>query len=182
LQLLLPKVNSWPLFAGGVTRQSHKSNERKMKKIFLLVSLSLLMAVTSAKASASTTAPLLGLRVSFSTHAYWDGVTKSCLPRPKGWCLHFEIEAITIVQTGSIRGDISNLATTGLTLSFNKKTGIASETFSRYFSNGRFWLEGEGTIAGDVLARLGLPASYVIPEGWYNYAETGDMVTIIFRK
>ena len=124
----------------------------------------------------------LGLSVSFSTRAYWDGPTQGCLPRERGWCLHISIDATAPMPGGTICGEINNLATTGLTLTFNKKTGITPETFSKFFRNGKFNLDGEGTMAGEITGKLGLPPSFIIPEGTYNYMETGDIVTINFKK
>jgi len=154
-----------------------------MKKNFLLISFSLLMILSSMKTIAETPSSpsFLGLSIAFSTRAYWDGPTQSCLPRARGWCLHISFDATAPVPGGTICGEINNLVTTGLTLTFNKKTGVTPETFSKFFRNGKFILEGEGTMAEEIAKKLGLAPSYIIPEGDYSYKETGEMVTIIFK-
>ena len=155
-----------------------------MKKITFLSGLFLLIVISGLKTMAETpsSTSLLGITISFSTHAYWDGTTKSCLPRAHGWCLHFEIQAPATVPQGVIYGEISNNAVAGLTLTFSKKSGINPETFSSLFRDGMFQLEGSGTVSDDVLKKLGLSPLYVIPEGAYNYKESGDTVTISFKK
>ena len=155
-----------------------------MKKFLLLVSLSLLMIISTMKTMAETpsSASFLGISISFSTRSYWDGTTKSCLPRTRGWCLHIELDAKAPVNEGAIIGEINNLTTTGLTLTFNKKTGVTQEIFSKFFKNGKFILDGVGTMDEEVARKLGLPPSYTISEGVYNYNETGDLVTITFKR
>jgi hypothetical protein len=156
----------------------------KMKKVLFLISLSILVAAAFNGAIAENPAPspLLGIKVSFSTKAYWDGSTGSCMPRPRGWCLHIEIEVLTSVPDGIISGELSNLSTTGFTFSFNRKTGITNETFSRYFTKGKVYVDGQITISEEVAKKLGLPPSYTIAEGTYGYTETRDVVTITFPR
>jgi hypothetical protein len=155
-----------------------------MKKILLLISLSIIIITSFGKTYAEPPASssLLGITVSFSTKAYWDGATKSCLPRTRGWCLHFEIDVASPLHDGTIRGELSNLTTTGLTLSFNKKTDVTAETFLTFFKSGKFLMDGDGTISEEIAKKLGLAASYVISQGAYSYKEFGDRVTINFSK
>ncbi len=155
-----------------------------MKKIIFLISVSLLILISSTKTTAGTpsSGSLLGISISFSTRAYWAGPEQGCQPRERGWCLHISIDATAPVPGGTICGEISNLGTTGLMLSFNKKTGVTPETFTKFFKNGKFFIDGEGTMSEEIARKLGLAPSYSIPEGVYNYKETGDMVTITFKK
>ena len=155
-----------------------------MKKILLFITLSLLMiiSVVNTMAEAPSSASFLGISISFSTKAYWDGATRSCLSRDRGWCLHFEIDAAAPVHEGTIRGELSNLTTTGLTLSFNKKTDVTAETFLTFFKSGKFLLDGDGTISEEIAKKLGLASSYVISQGAYSYKEFGNRVTISFSK
>jgi len=67
-------------------------------------------------------------------------------------------------------------------LSFNKRTGITPETFAAFFRDGKFKLEGEGTMSEEIAKKLGLGPVYAVPEGIYSYKEEGDVVTIMFRK
>jgi hypothetical protein len=155
-----------------------------MRKTAILIGISFFMIALSLKSPAEkpSMASFLGISISFSTHSYWDGESKSCLPRAKGWCLHFEMDAKAPATDGAIRGEVSNTATMGLSLSFNKKTGITPDMFSKLFRNGRFFLEGEVTMPEDLARKLELPTSFTIPEGYYNYKENGDIVTLFFRK
>ena len=155
-----------------------------MKKSFHMFCLSLLLLFSSLNLTASTpsAASFLGISIAFSTHAYWAGQELGCQPRERGWCLHIYIESKKPATNGVICGEITNLATNGLMLSFNKKTGITPETFATYFRDGKFKLEGAGTMSEEVAKKLGLAPLYTIPEGIYSYKEEGDVVTIMIRK
>lgn len=155
-----------------------------MKKCFHLLCLSLLLLFSSLNLKASTPSPasFLGLSIAFSTHAYWAGPDLGCQPRERGWCLHISIDSKAPPTNGVICGEITNLATTGLMLSFNKRTGITPETFAAFFRDGKFKLEGEGTMSEEIAKKLGLGPVYAVPEGIYSYKEEGDVVTIMFRK
>ena len=142
----------------------------------------MLLSAIKTMAEASSSSSLLGISIYFSTKAYWDGETKSCMPRERGWCLHIELDGQSPVPIGTIRGEISNLKTTGLILSFNKKTGVTAETFSKYFKNGKIFIDGEVTMPDDLTRKLGLAPSFVIPEGAYAYKESGETVTITLQK
>jgi hypothetical protein len=142
----------------------------------------MISASIKTMAGTSPSGSFLGISISFSTRSYWDGTTKSCLPRARGWCLHFELDSKNPVSEGAIRGEVSNLSTTGLTLTFSKKTGITAETFAKYFRNGKFFLDGEGSMAEEIARKLELSPTYTIPEGNYTYKEAGDTITIFFNR
>ena len=150
------------------------------------MSLSLLMALFSIQTKAepcfASSPSFLGISVAFSTRAYWAGPDDGCQPRERGWCLHISIDSRGQVPEGTIIGEISNLATTGLTLTFSKRSGVTPETFRKFFRNGKFNLEGEGTLAEEIAKKLGLILSYKISEGLYNFKEDSDQVTIFFKK
>jgi hypothetical protein len=59
--------------------------------------------------------------------------------------------------------------------------GMTKETFMRYFSEGKFNLDGPITFDPAVLSRLGIDAGYVVPPGAYPVNTNGDQMTIIFR-
>jgi len=117
--------------------------------------------------------------IAFSTRAYWDGATQGCLPQEKGWCLHISFSIPPI--DGQIIGEINNSATSGLVLSFNQNTGITKKTFKEFFNDGKFYLDGPGTISEEILKMLKLPANYFIPAGNYSYEVRGEMISISFN-
>ena len=167
----------------GFRQPIQHKKQTHMKKIFLMTGLSLVMIIFSMNTKGS--APQSGSKrfsISFSTRAYWAGPTNGCLPRERGWCLHIAVDRIVGVPIGSIVGDISNQPAIGLAIHFNKKTGITPETFSKFFKDGKFHLDGPGTMPEELIRQLELPPAYVIPEGYYPYKEDGDMVLIVFKK
>jgi hypothetical protein len=154
-----------------------------MKKHFLLFGLLIMLISPAQRLSAGTspTITIIGVKIAFSTHAYWDGVTQSCLPRPHGWCLHIQIDAPAPTPQGVIQGEVSSSSTGVVTVSFKTKSGIDPATFSKYFTDGKFFLDGGATMSEDLAKQLGLSAKCTIPEGIYGYVISGDTVTITFK-
>ena len=67
---------------------------------------------------------VLGIKISFSTKAYWDGT--KCAPRDKGCCLHFELSMVS-PGSGQIVGEMSYSAD-GLRLITSRKQGMTLDT------------------------------------------------------
>jgi hypothetical protein len=138
----------------------------------------MLMSI-SIQTNAITNSLPTGIGIDFSTKAYWDGQTKSCLQREKGFCLHISIELNML--PGHIIGSINYSPIDGLIFTFNKKTSVLSETFDELFKGGFFIMDGDGTFSDDLLLKLGLPQGYRIPAGKYPYTENGGIVTVVFK-
>jgi hypothetical protein len=159
------------------------NKNRIMKKLFLFSGFLIMMMMPALKLSAGTTPSisLIGIKITISTHAYWDGATQSCMPRPHGWCLHIQIDAPSTVPEGIIQGEVSSPSSGGLSLSFNTKSGIDAATFTKYFADGKFFLDGGATMSEELAKRLGVSPKCVIPEGTYSYMISADTVTVIFK-
>jgi len=149
-----------------------------MKKIlFLSTLIVLIIAGIAVKASNSTT--FSQIDVVFSSKAYWDGPTQSCLPRDKGCCLHFSFKVL--VLDNQIFGDLSNNNGKGVKLTFSRNIGIQKETLTELTKTGKFYIDGEGTLSEELLKALKLPLSYKITPGYYPYQENGDLITVFFK-
>lgn len=141
-----------------------------MKKITFLLAVIIVMISTMAfKANA--------IEVTFSSKAYWDGPTKSCMPREKGCCFHI---SFATVLDGQMGGDLTNNSS-GLAFKISKTKGITPGVYKEFFSTGKFHLEGEGTFSEEILQKLGLPRGYVLKEGYYSIKEEGDNLTVYFK-
>jgi hypothetical protein len=126
-------------------------------------------------------APAL-ISIDFSSKAYWDGPSHSCLPREKGCCFHIEFGSSgTLLAPGQIIGTMDIKQNKEIVFSFSKKGGIRSETIKELLNGGYFILDGEGTFSEEILKKLGLPANFKLSEGKYPYTESGDFVTVIFK-
>lgn len=170
--------------AGGETGLRKNQNRTEMKKVYQVFVLLIIMIIAnpSVKAESPAPSPLIGITIVFSTHARWDNETESCVDRKRGWCLRLRIEIKSNLSNGVITGEIINQPSPGINLTINKKTGITPETYSQYFKDGKFYLDGEGTIQPELAKKLNLPKDYVIPEGYYNYREEGDLIIISFKR
>jgi hypothetical protein len=149
-----------------------------MKKITFFLTLVVLIIVGNA-VKATTFETSSQIEVIFASKAYWDGPTKSCLPRDKGCCLHFSFK-VPILED-QIFGDLTNYEGQGVKLSFSKKSGVQQGTLNGLIKNGKFYLEGEGTMSEELLKALKLPSTYIIPPGYYTYEERGDIITVFFK-
>lgn len=151
-----------------------------MKKILSISSFILVVLLGSFQNSNAVNSAPLGVGISFSSKAYWDGTTHSCLPRDKGCCIH--IEFIPIVPgPGQINGTLEIRQNNEIAFSFSKRGGILSETWNELSKNGYFMLDGDGTFSQEILKKLGLPANFKLSEGRYPYTENGDVVTVVFK-
>ena len=152
-----------------------------MKKSILLISIiafGTMTYFTQASEKRLPSTPSKSIIV-FSSKAYWDGTTESCLPRDKGCCFH--IGFTTIIIDGQISGEMTYTAQDGLVYSFNQKTGISRKTFEKLCNNGGFYLDGPGTISTEIINMLNLPKGYSIPAGNYSYRMDGDIVYVSFH-
>lgn len=145
--------------------------------MFVSTLVVLIIAGIAVKASNSTTYSQID--IVFSSKAYWDGATKSCLPRDKGCCLHISVNLPLL--DNQIFGDISNNEGKGVKFSFSKNKGIQKEALSELTKTGKFYMEGEGTLSEELLKSLKLPSSYKILPGYYPYQENGDLITVFFK-
>jgi hypothetical protein len=152
-----------------------------MKKIILFISIMAFGLMTHASMVTETTTPstLSKFIFVFSSRAHWDGTTQSCLPQEKGWCLHIGFKSI--ILDGQIIGEGTYSTSTGLIFSFNQQTGVSRKTFDELFKNGKFFLDGPGTLSDEIIRMLRLPTNYSIPAGNYPYSVDGEMVHITFK-
>jgi hypothetical protein len=141
--------------------------------------MSLMCAVSAF--SANTVSPMLfSIHVVFSARSYWDGPSKSCIPREKGGCCHIWKDGM-IPGSGEISGEMVVLKDKVIQFTVSRGKGMNSETFLKYFSGGRFTLDGPITFEPGVLSRLGIDGNYEVPPGTYPYSSNGDLVTITFK-
>ena len=148
-----------------------------MKKIIILLFLISFFTVNAANSHYAPVPPALGIKISFSSKAYWDGV--KCAPRDKGCCLHLELNMVS-PGPGQIVGEMSYSAD-GLRLITSRKQGMSADTFTELFKNGKFIVNGTGTFSQDLLSKLGLKDNFTIIEGEYPYTIEGDKISIIFK-
>jgi len=147
------------------------------KTAFLMISILLCNSIFSAKFS---TIPLFPIHVVFSAKSYWDGETKSCIPREKGGCCHIWLEGM-VPGPGEISGEMVLVRGKVIQLTVSRIKGMNKETHMRFFSEGFFTLDGPITFDPDILFKLGLRDSYVVPAGKYPYSMNGDVITITFK-
>jgi hypothetical protein len=149
-----------------------------MKKNAIIYFLLFFLCFQSFQINANQPPPVFGISITFTTKAYWDGT--QCFPRERGCCIHIEFSPNP--GPGQIAGEVSYSDQTGLVLTTSKKKGLLPETFNKLFQNGKFILDGEGTLSQDLLNRLKLKAGFRIPEGKYPYTVKDDMITITFKQ
>ena len=142
-----------------------------MKSIFVSV------CFTFAKAAPHG---LFGINVAISAKAYWDGQTKSCLPREKGGCCHIWVDGP--VGPGDKFGSLENPGNGSLVYTVSKRKGMLPETNKQYFGSGKFFIDGPITFSPDVLSKLSLKSDFSIPGGAYLCTFNGDEIIIIFKK
>ncbi|MEI7896386.1 MAG: hypothetical protein WCJ26_05085 [bacterium] len=152
-----------------------------MKTIYR-TSVLFLFVLLGINASAANLFParMLSVHVAVSAKAYWDGQTKSCLPREKGGCCHIWLEGMN-PGPGEISGELVFVNGNTFQLTVSRGKGMTNETYLKYFSEGKFNQDGPVTFDPAVLSKLGIEASYVIPSGSYPATISGDLVTITFR-
>jgi hypothetical protein len=152
-----------------------------MKTIYrttvLLMSVFLAITVFSAKFIPASVIPI---HVVISSKAYWDGPTKSCLPRVKGGCCHIWIEGMVSGQ-GEISGEMDLLKGNIFQLTVSKDKGMNNETYLKYFSDEKFILDGPITFDPGVLKKLGIDGNYVVSSGTYPVTTNGELLTITFN-
>jgi hypothetical protein len=151
-----------------------------MKKILIILSFILVILLGSFQKSNAVSFAPTGIEIDFSSKAYWDGASHSCLPRDKGCCFHISI-SVDMLAPGHINGTLDQSKDGVLTFSFSKKTGVLSNTLMELCKHDMFVLDGTGTFSDEILKRLGLPSAFKLPSGEYPYVENGDVVTITFK-
>ena len=152
-----------------------------MKTTFKSIALLLSLVFTTGVFSATSHAVMkLPVHVVFSAKAYWDGPSKSCIPREKGGCCHIWLDGME-PGAGEITADIVLVKDKIIQATVSRGKGMTKETFMRYFSEGKFNIDGPITFDPAVLSRLCIDAGYVVPTGAYPVNTNGDQMTIIFR-
>lgn len=141
--------------------------------------VSLLWAVSAFSANAVSPV-FFSIHVVFSSKSYWDGPSKSCIPREKGGCCHIWADGM-IAGPGEISGEMVVLKDRIIQFTVSRGKGMNTETYQKYFSGGRFTLDGPITFEPAVLSKLGLDPSYSVPAGSYPVSSNGDLVTVTFR-
>ena len=144
---------------------------------FPLMSILLAFGVFAAKMVPPGIVPI---HVVFSSKAYWDGPSKSCLPREKGGCCHIWLDGME-PGPGEISGELVLFNGKIFQLSFSRSKGLKNETYLKYFTDGKFTLDGPVTFDPNVLSKLEIDEKYVIPPGTYSVTANGDLLTIIFK-
>jgi hypothetical protein len=142
--------------------------------------LSVLLVALSTYAVKVIPPGIIPFHVVITSKAYWDGPTKSCLPREKGGCCHIWFDGMT-PGPGEIHGEITQLDGRTLQMTIYRKKGLRDDTWQEYFRDGKFMLDGYLTFDPEILSKLGLPKSFQLPPGNYPYSMKGDQVTVIFR-
>lgn len=152
-----------------------------MKKLILCLALlpGILTALT-ATASLTPAPPAAFIHVVISSKSYWDGPTKSCLPREKGGCCHLWIEGM-VPGPGEIGGDLLPAGGRTLQLVVKLQKGLKNDVWQSGFRDNTYTLDGAITFEPEVLARLGLDRNFTIPAGTYPCSTSGDLATITFR-
>jgi hypothetical protein len=150
-----------------------------MKRHKLFFGLILALAFVARENTVASTPALFGIHVVITSKAYWDGPSKSCLPREKGGCCHMWTD--NMPGPGQIVGELSNAPASGLQLKISQTKGIDKETFMNHFRNGRFDIRGPITFEPEVLSKLGLSANFTVAQGEYPYTVNGDEITIRFK-
>lgn len=152
-----------------------------MKKINFLFGMALAILFVSGIVSGSQASSpfIINIHVVFSSKAYWDGASQSCLPREKGGCCH--IWADNFPGPGQIIGELAAEGPRLLTFTISRSKGIDRETFNEVFSRGKFSMNGEVSFSPEVLKKLSLPPSYAVPTGDYRFTVAGDIITVYFN-
>jgi len=144
---------------------------------FLLMGLLLAISGFSTKLTPTL---MLPVHIVFSAKSYWDGATKSCLPREKGGCCHIWLEGME-PGPGEISGEMVLVKNKIIQLTVSRGKGMNRETWLKYFSDGKFNLDGPLTFDPAVLSRLGADPDCTVPQGAYPVAANGDLLTITFK-
>ena len=143
----------------------------------LLMSMFLATGVFAAK---FTPPGIVPIHIVFSGKAYWDGATKSCLPRERGGCCHIWVDALA-PGTGEIFGEMAPVSGNILQLTVSKSKGMGPDTYMKYFSDGKFTVDGSITFDPNVLSKLGVNVNLVVPAGSYPFILKGDLLIITFN-
>jgi len=164
--------------AGNTAGRNKKMNP--MKKILIISGFVIAILFGSFQKSNAVCSAPSGIIIDFSSKAYWDGPSQSCLPRDKGCCFHISV-SIGILSPGIIHGTLDQSRDGALTFSFSKSTGVLSSTLMDFCKRGMFVLDGTGTFSDEILKKLGLPSGFKLPSGQYPYVENGDVVTVTLK-
>ena len=98
---------------------------------FLLMGLLLAISGFSTKLTPTL---MLPVHIVFSAKSYWDGATKSCLPREKGGCCHIWLEGME-PGPGEISGEMVLVKNKIIQLTVSRGKGLNRETWLKYFSD-----------------------------------------------
>jgi len=140
-----------------------------------VILLSLFMVFQFVRVNAASRG-IIPIHVVFSAKAYWDGQTKSCLPREKGGCCHIWMDQP--IGTGQIIGNLEINPEGSLVFTVSKTNGMQAETFKQYFEGGKFLLDGSLTFSAEVLSKLGLKSDFTISAGIFPCTFKGDTIII----
>jgi hypothetical protein len=151
----------------------------KTIKLFTVLILSIVIVSRISFATSAYSPSFLGISIIMTSKAYWDGPTKSCLPRDKGFCCHIAFN--TMPGHGQISGTLEVNESNILVLSVSKPAGLDRETYNEYFSKDKFILDGDLTFSQEVLNKLRLPAGFTISSGEYPYTTAGETIRIYFK-
>ncbi len=123
---------------------------------------------------------MLQIHVVFSAKAYWDGPTKSCIPREKGGCCHIWVEGME-PGPGEMAGEMTMVRDKTCQFTVSRSKGMNTEHRMNCFSDGKFNLDGPLTFDPDLLKKLGFDENFTVPAGTYPVTFSGDILTITFK-
>ncbi len=150
---------------------------KTISKIFAIF-LSMFLAF-NVMAVNTTPCGIFNIHVVMSAKSYWDGASKSCLPREKGGCCHIWFDRA--IGPGQMGGNLEMDANLLFTFTTSKSKGMQPETFDQLFRGGKFILDGPLTFSQEVLSKLGLKNDFTIPGGAYPCSFNGDDIIITFK-
>ena len=148
-----------------------------MKKILTFVLIITVVIANAGKNFSPVKAPIFGIKIDFSSKAYWNG--SFCAPRDKGCCLHLEVNPTP--DPGHIIGEMAYSSQDGLTFTISKRNGLSPDMFNELFKQGKFLLDGDATFSQDVLGKLGLKPGFQVLSSYYPYTIKEDMIIIVFK-
>jgi hypothetical protein len=116
------------------------------------------------------------LTITINTKSQWNG--SACAEATKGLCIRMDL--LSTPSSTSFNGNIAYDRSQGLILTFSKSKDLTRTTYSAYFNEGSFLVDGDSSIPADVLKGINYPyTSMTIKQGKYQYSVDGDIITVV---
>ncbi len=151
----------------GMVRVGKIKNNGKafLKARGVMKKMMMMLVVVLAICSLDTKA--VGIKVSISPKAYWDGT--GCKPRPKGGCVHVEAEINLLAF---------ELSNNGGKLELKADRSILNDPlYGHMFQSNTFYV-GEITIDQNILKQLNFNPKTVFADKEYKYRISGGQIII----